>query len=305
VKIKVMASGICGTDIHIYRGEYMGSYPIVPGHEFSGIIEEIGSKVTRFAVGDHVAVEPNISCDNCPACLNNRQNFCERWEGVGVTRSGGMAQYTVVPERAVFLTQGLSFQAASFVEPLSCVLHAIERTKIRLSDHVLIIGAGPVGILLLQAVLLQGASKIVQVDHNEKRLELARSYGATEVRRSLDEIEEQCWDVVIDATGVSAVMEQTLRYARKGGTVLLFGVPKHDDRVTFEAFPIFEKGLTILSSYTSVRNSIQAVRLLQSGRIDVTRLVSHVLPLEEFENGIGLLETGREGVLKVVINPWA
>ena len=97
VLIKVMASGICGTDIHIFRGEYLGSYPVIPGHEFAGVIEKAGAAVTRFHVGDRVAVEPNIACDNCLNCLNNRHNFCLNWQAVGVTRPGGMAQYVTAP----------------------------------------------------------------------------------------------------------------------------------------------------------------------------------------------------------------
>jgi len=305
VKIKVMASGICGTDIHIYRGEYLGTYPVIPGHEFSGIVEEVGAKVTRFKVGDHVAIEPNISCDNCEACLNNRQNFCANWNGVGVTLPGGMAQYAIVPEKATFAIGELSFQAGSFVEPLSCVLHGVERTRIKIGDKVLILGAGPIGILLLQTILGQGASSVTQVDKNEKRLELARQCGASTVENSLETLPRDYFDVVIDASGATFLMEQSLTFARKGGTVLLFGVPQQEARLDLPAFPIFEKGLHILSSYTSVRNSIQAVRSLKTKRIDVSKLVSHELPLEQFAKGINLLETGSEGVLKVLINPWA
>jgi D-arabinose 1-dehydrogenase-like Zn-dependent alcohol dehydrogenase len=98
VRIRVKASGICGTDVHIFRGAYLGTYPVIPGHEFSGIVEETGAKVTRFTVGDRVAVEPNISCDTCPSCLNNRQNFCEHWSAIGVTLPGGMADYAVATE---------------------------------------------------------------------------------------------------------------------------------------------------------------------------------------------------------------
>lgn len=304
VLIKVMASGICGTDIQIYRGEYLGSYPIVPGHEFSGIVEGVGDAVSRFTVGEHVAIEPNISCDNCAACLENRQNFCENWNGVGVTLPGGMAEYAIVPEKAVFSIEGLSFEAGSFVEPLSCVLHGIKRTHIRQADRILILGAGPIGILLLQTALLQGASHITQVDLNEKRLELAQHYGATIVHQGVGQLKDDYYDVVIEATGTAGLMDRTLRYVRKGGTILLFGVPNRDAKLTLDAFPIFEKGVTFLSSYTSVRNSIQAVRLLQSKRINVDSLVSHVLPLKEFERGVSLLETGSEGVLKVLINPW-
>ncbi|MDR2021202.1 MAG: zinc-dependent alcohol dehydrogenase family protein [Treponema sp.] len=303
VRIKIKASGICGTDIHIFRGEYLGTYPVIPGHEFSGVVEETGSAVTRFKAGDHVAIEPNISCDNCHACLNNRQNFCENWNGVGVTLPGGFAEYAVVPEKAVFNIGKLPFLSGAFVEPLSCVLHGVERARIKLADRVLILGAGPIGILLSKAIQLQGASEIIQVDKNKARLELAKKSGAVRTFDSLDALEKDGYDVVVDASGSKFLMEQTIPYVRKGGTVLLFGVPQRDAKLELPAFTIFEKGLFLLSSYTSVRNSIQAVRLLESGKIDVSSLVSHQLPMEEFTRGIELLEKGLEGVLKVVILP--
>jgi D-arabinitol dehydrogenase (NADP+) len=303
VLIEVKASGICGTDIHIFRGEYLGTYPVIPGHEFSGIVTAIGARVTRFKPGDHVAVEPNISCDNCPAWLSNRQNFCEKWNGVGVTLPGGMAQFVAAPEKAVFDIGALPFAAGAFVEPLSCVLHGVQRTGFSLADRVLILGAGPIGILLLKAIMLEGASLITSIDKNPARLELARASGAVQTASSFDGLPEDGYDVVVDATGVPAVMEKTLTFARSGGRVLLFGVPPRTSRISFDAFTIFRKGLTILSSYTSVRNSIQAVRLLGSGKIDVSSLVSHELPLSGFRRGIELIEQGKDGVLKVLIRP--
>jgi len=301
--IEVKASGICGTDIHIFRGEYLGTYPVIPGHEFSGIVKSVGSRVTRFAPGDHVAVEPNISCDNCPACLSNRQNFCEHWNGVGVTLPGGMAELVAVPEKAAFNIGTLRFAAGAFVEPLSCVLHGVQRTGFSLADKVLILGAGPIGILLLKAILLEGASAITSVDKNASRLELARLSGAACVESSFESLPEDGFDVVVDATGVPAVMEKTLGFARSGGRILLFGVPPRTSKVSFDAFTVFRKGLTILSSYTSVRNSIQAVRLLESGKIDVSSLVSHEVPLSDFRHGIELIEQGKEGALKVLVRP--
>ena len=303
VKIRVIASGICGTDIHIYRGEYLGTYPVIPGHEFSGVVEEVGKNVTRFKIGDHVAIEPNISCDNCNSCLNNRQNFCEHWNGVGVTLPGGMAEYAVVPEKATFPIGNMPFETGTFVEPLSCVLYGVERTRFRIADSVLILGAGPIGLLLSQAIQLQGASTITQVDRNEKRLELAKECGATRVENSLDSLQEDAYDVVVDASGATFLMEQSIRFVRKGGTILLFGVPNKNARLCLPAFTIFEKGLYILSSFTSVRNSTQATALLETGRIDVSKLVSHQLPLEDFARGIDILEKGSEGVLKVLIKP--
>jgi len=303
VLIEVKASGICGTDIHIFRGEYLGSYPVVPGHEFSGIVREVGEGVTRVALGDRVAVEPNIACDNCPACLSNRQNFCANWNGVGVTLPGGMAQFAVAPERAVFSIGSLPFTSGAFMEPLSCVLHGVQRTGFTLADRVLIIGAGPIGILLLKSILLEGASHITSVDKVASRRALAEASGAAATAGSLEGLPAEGFDVVVDATGVPALMERTISLVRPGGRVLLFGVPPGGSRISLDAFAIFRKGLTLLSSYTSVRNSIQAVRLLEAGKIDVSSLVSHELPLSDLGRGISLIEAGTEGVLKVMIRP--
>lgn len=304
IRIKVMAAGICGTDVHIYRGEYLGTYPIIPGHEFSGIVDAAGPGVLRFKQGDRVAVEPNISCNNCYACLNNRQNFCEHWQAVGVTRAGGMAQYVVVPENAAFLIGDLSFEEGSFVEPLSCVLHGIERVGIHMGDRILIIGSGPIGNLILQSALLQGAASITVVERNPSRLELAKQYDSIHALSSLDTLPHDYFDVVIDATGVTAMMNRTIDFVRKGGQILLFGVPKKEELFEIPAFQFFEKGVSILTSYTSVRNSTQAVGLLESGRIHVKPLISHQLPLGAFHEGVEFLETGSEGVLKVLLKPW-
>jgi len=276
---------------------------VIPGHEFSGTVEAVGSQVTRFAPGDRVAVEPNIACDNCEACLNNRQNFCLNWQAVGVTRPGGMAHFTTAPEKAVFSIGDLPFEAGAFVEPLSCVLHGLERLSPDLADKIAILGAGPIGMLLLQGVRAQGASRVTVVDKNADRVQFATELGADEVLTSLDDLTRDGYDAVIDATGAIPVMQRALDFARPGGKVLLFGVPPSGKDLCVEAFQIFHKGLTILSSYTSVRNSYQAIDLLRSGRIRVNRLVSHRLPLEEFQRGIETIERGLEGVKKVQILP--
>ena len=165
--VKVMASGICGTDIHIFRGEYMGDYPVIPGHEFSGIVEAVGRAVTRFQPGDRVAIEPNIACDNCWHCLNNRHNFCLNWQAVGVTRPGGMAQFVTAPEKSAFDIGKLPFEEGAFVEPLSCVLHGVERLAPELASRIAIFGAGPIGMLLLHVLKLKGAAHITVVEINQ------------------------------------------------------------------------------------------------------------------------------------------
>ncbi len=303
VMIKVMASGICGTDLHIYRGEYMGKYPVIPGHEFSGVVVSLGSRITRFKVGDRVAIEPNIACDNCVNCLNNRQNFCLNWDAIGVTLPGGMEQYVVAPEKATFNIGELPFEYGAFVEPLSCVVHGIERAQISLADHVAILGAGPIGNLLLQMARLQGAACVTVLETNPGRAELARQLGADAVVTHLDEMQADTYDVVIDATGAIPVMNRSIDFARKGGTVLLFGVPPSGKNLEMEGFKIFQKGLKLLSSFTSVRNSYQAVSLLQSGQVQVEPLISHRLPLDEFPRALEMMETRDPSVKKVIIQP--
>ncbi|MBU0494915.1 MAG: zinc-dependent alcohol dehydrogenase family protein [Chloroflexi bacterium] len=305
VLIQVQASGICGTDVHILREEYLGDYPVIPGHEFAGVVSAVGAAVTRFQVGDRVAVEPNIACDNCRNCLHNRQNYCLNWQALGVTRPGGMAEYGVAPEKAVFDIGDLPFEHGAFVEPLSCVLHGVERAQVRLADTVAILGAGPIGLLLLQVARLRGAAHVTMVERQPTRAELAVAYGADAVYRDLDDLERDGYDVVIDATGAVPVMVHAIDFARRGGTVLLFGVPPAGAAMTLAPFQLFHKGLTVLSSFTSVRNSYQAVALLQSGQVDAAGLISHRLPLAEFEHGVALMERGLEDVRKVLIQPQA
>jgi len=174
--IKVMACGICGTDIHIFRGEYFGEYPIIPGHEFSGIVEEVGIQVTRFKPGDHVAVEPNIACNNCYNCLHNRQNFCLNWDAVGVTLPGGMAQYVLAPEQNTFDIGDLPFEAGAFMEPLSSVIHGLQKVAFKPGDRIAILGAGPIGLLMVQTVKHMGAVEVTSVDKNSARLEAAGKF---------------------------------------------------------------------------------------------------------------------------------
>jgi 2-desacetyl-2-hydroxyethyl bacteriochlorophyllide A dehydrogenase len=301
--IQVMASGICGTDLHIYRGEYMGAYPVIPGHEFSGVVAATGSGVTRSSIGDRVAVEPNIACDNCVNCLNNRQNFCLNWQAIGVTLPGGMEEYVIVPERAAFSIGDLPFEIGAFMEPLSCVVHGIERAQIGVAGRVAIFGAGPIGNLMIQMARIQGAAHITVLEINPGRAELARQLGADQVVSSFDELQPETYDIVIDATGAIPVMNRTIDYARKGGTVLLFGVPPARKDIELEGFKIFRNGLTILSSFTSVRNSFQAVNLLKSGQVRVDSLISHRLPLSEMPRALELIESRDPAVKKVIVHP--
>jgi threonine dehydrogenase-like Zn-dependent dehydrogenase len=218
-----------------------------------------------------------------------------------------MAEYVVAPAKAVFATGDLDFAAGAFVEPLSCVLHGMQRAAPGLADDILLLGAGPIGILLLKTASAMGASAITVVDRAPARLAFAAAEGGRIVKTlpSIEEIPQDRYDLVIDATGAPSIMGRTTQWARPGGRILLFGVPPSGARLSLDAFAIFRKGLTLMSSYTSVRNSIQAVRMLRSGKIDVSALVSHELPLERFAEGVEMIEKGTAGVLKVLMAPGA
>ena len=303
VLVKVMASGICGTDVHIFRGEYLGSYPVTPGHEFSGVVEAVGAGVTRFRPGARVAVEPNIACDDCPACLSNRQNFCENWQAVGVTRPGAMAQYVLVPEKVVFDAGDIPFDRAAFMEPLSCVLHGIESAGVSLGDRVAVIGTGPIGMLLIRTARSWGAVRFTAAELSEERLAAARRDGVEEATTEVVSLPADRFDVVIDATGAPAMLSQAIRIARPGGRILMFGVSPQGKTATIEPFQVFRKGLSIFASYTSRRNSLQALALIASGRVRVDDLVSHRLPLDGFEAGIRKIEDRGENAMKVMVFP--
>jgi 2-desacetyl-2-hydroxyethyl bacteriochlorophyllide A dehydrogenase len=266
-------------------------------------VAAVGSQITRFKVGDRVAVEPNIACDNCVNCLNNRHNFCLNWQAVGVTLPGGMEEYVIVPEKAAFSIGDLPFEIAAFMEPLSCVVHGVERARIGLADHIAILGAGPIGVLMVQMARIQGAAHITVLEINPGRADLAHQMGADRVVIGFEDLQPDTYDIVIDATGAIPVMNRSIDYVRMGGTVLLFGVPPSGKNIEVEGFKIFRKGLTVLSSFTSVRNSFQAVDLLQSGQIRVEPLISHHLPLQDLPHALELIESRDPAVKKVIVHP--
>ncbi len=301
--IKVKSSGICGTDVHIAEGEYLGSYPVIPGHEFSGTVESRGSKVTMSQVGDHVAIEPNVSCGRCEYCLNDKSNFCENWTAIGVTRSGGMAEYVCVPESAVFPIQTLAFERAAFMEPLSCILHGAGKLDFSKAPRVLIMGAGPIGLMFAQVCKFKGARSVHVLEQQQSRLELAAKMGVEECYSHVSELPGNRFDCIIDASGVVPLMESSIQAVKKGGEILFFGVPEKGETLGIDAFTFFEKGLRIYSSYTSVNNSLEALNLLNTGVVDVSDLISHRLPLNDFKQGIERLSLKQSGTLKIMVNP--
>jgi 2-desacetyl-2-hydroxyethyl bacteriochlorophyllide A dehydrogenase len=297
VLIKVHSAGICGTDLHIFRGEYEADYPLIPGHEFSGEVVAVGAHVEHYRIGDRVTADPNVPCNRCIYCQRNEPNQCKNLKAIGVTRDGAFAEYVVAPESNVFPISDISYEAAALIEPLACVVWGLKRVRVQPGDTSLIFGAGPMGCLLLQAVKHAGASRVVVTDTMPWRLELAAQLGATETvladeyqAKNLNAIEPDGYDIVTDATGVPSVIRQTPHYAKPRGKIWIFGVAPRHTTVTIEPYDIFRKDLNIIGSFAVNRTFPQSIALIKSGAIQVEPLISHRLPLDDFCRGLELAE---------------
>ena len=296
VIVRVKACGICGTDLHILQAEYFSDFPIIAGHEFSGVVEQVGEKVTQFKPGDWVTADPNIFCDRCYYCKINKNNHCLNLQAVGVTRNGAFADLVAVPEKCLFhIPEGLSFQEAAMAEPLACVIYGIQRSNIRPGEKVLIFGAGPIGLLLLCAFQKSGASLVTMVDISEKKLNLAQELGACAVvladgseGSKLRKIAPLGFEVVVDATGIPAVQEKALHFVQPDGTYLLFGVAPRGATMRVEPYTIFRNDLHIVGSFAVKKTMQYSLNLLASGAIPANRLISASFVLKDF--GLALSE---------------
>lgn len=292
VLIQVRSAGICGTDVHILNGEYQANYPLIPGHEFSGVVAAVGENVTRFNVGDRVTADPNIACNRCEACQRNQPNQCENWQAIGVTRNGGFAEYVTAPEGVVFPIGTMPFADAALVEPLACVVWGLRQVEVEPGSSALIFGAGPMGALVAQSLLRVGAAKIVITDPVAYRLEIAAQLGVTEAIMADDQQERRLrsfaprgFDLVVDATGIPAVIEQMFTYVRARGKVWIFGVAPLGAKATFVPYDVFRKDLKIIGSFAVNRTFHESIALIESGAIQVAPLVSHQLSLVDFAQG--------------------
>jgi 2-desacetyl-2-hydroxyethyl bacteriochlorophyllide A dehydrogenase len=309
VVVQVAQAGICGTDLHLYRNEYPGSFPLIAGHEFTGWIVDVGKDVSPFHRGDRVSVDPNLYCGECHFCRQQQANHCLNWQGVGITRPGAFAEFVAVPARACYpIPDNLTDTEAAFIEPLSCVIHALNRLRVWPGDAVLIFGAGPMGLLLVQALHHSGGSQVVVVEKETHRRELARQMGATaalaadpvEMQR-LRDLAPYGFAVVIDATGSPEVIEKALGYLAPRGQYLQFGVAPQGSTVQWSPYEVFRKDLTIIGSFALCYTFQPAIAWLANRVVNVKPLVSHTLPLTEFPRGFQAFADGQ--TLKVHLRP--
>jgi 2-desacetyl-2-hydroxyethyl bacteriochlorophyllide A dehydrogenase len=296
VVVRVECCGICGTDLHILAGEFPPTpYPITPGHEFAGTVVARGADVRPdLPVGARVAVDPSLYCGYCRRCRAGRDNLCENWAAIGDTVDGAFAEFVAVPAANAYLLPGhLDAQHGAMAEPLACAVHGLDRLGPVLGDSVVVIGAGTMGLLLLQVLLHAGAGPVAVVDRISERLEVARKLGAAQAVTDADALEGTRFEVAVDATGVPKAIQTAYGLLDRGGRMLVFGVSPADAEISVSPFRVYNDEITITGSMAILRSFGLAVDLLASGAVDPRLLLSEPLPLEQFGEAVDRVRSGQ------------
>jgi L-iditol 2-dehydrogenase len=314
--IQVAACGICGSDVHGYDGSSGRRIPpIVMGHEAAGMVAAAGQGVTAFHAGDHVTFDSTVYCGECPYCLRGDVNLCDRRQVIGVScgeyrRAGAFAEYVTVPERIVHrLPDSMSFAEAAMLEPVSVALHAVKVSEIRGGETALVIGAGMIGLLTLQAARAAGCSRVFIADVDATRLRLAESLGATEIlhlsgtdlprevlRRTGSGV-----DLALEAVGRDETIHAAIHSIRKGGTVTLIG--NITPQVNLPLQIVVSRQLRLQGTAASSGEYPQAIDLISRGEIQVKPLITAVAPLEEGPRWFERLYAHEPNLMKIVLAP--
>ena len=306
--VKVHACGICGTDVHIFHGEHTVKFPVVPGHEFSGEVTAVGGKVTNVRVGDRVTVDPNIVDQTCFFCRRGEIHLCENLTAVGVNFDGGFAEYCAMPAvQAYKVPDSLSLDEAAMAEPLACCIHGIDRASVVPGSSVVVLGAGSIGLLLIQLAKIAGARHILVSEPDERKRHLAARFGADiqvdppDIAREVAELTDVGADVVIESAGRLETAEVAISLARRGGTVLQFGVVSPDKQAQISPYDVYYKELTIRGSFVNPFTHSRAIDLLASKQIDVMPLITQRFPLDDAAKALETAQ-GRDAI-KVLLTP--
>lgn len=315
VLIQVKATSICGTDVHIYTWDEWSQSRVNPpyifGHEFSGIIVKKGKLVNNLEIGDHVSAETHIVCGRCPQCLTGQAHVCAKTEIIGVDRDGCFAEYVALPAENIWKNDpSLPHDKASIQEPLGNAVHTVLAGSVT-GKSVAIIGCGPIGLMAVAVAKASGASQVIAFDLNDYRLALARKMGATKVANSKDvdplEIVAQLTngsgvDIVCEMSGHPSAIKQGFKMVTNGGRVSILSLPTKPVEIDITNDIVF-KGITVqgITGRRMYETWQQVSGLLQSGQMNMSSLITHHFPLEEFEKGFELMIKGECG--KVVLYP--
>ena len=317
--LEMKKAAICGTDMRILAGTKTKGvrYPSVIGHEMCGVIAEVGKNVTGFQVGDKVSIANVIPCGSCPACLAGRENACMNRKAIGYEFNGGFEEYVLIPEIAIKsgnvikLPEDVSFTAGALIEPLSCCIRGLKNAGTGFNDTVLIVGAGPIGLMHMQLSKIAGAKQVIVSEPNEMRREVALELGADRVvdptKENLEQIIKDATngmgaDVIVMAIGVPALVNSTLKLCKKGGTVNLFAGFAGTGECQIEVNTIHYNEINVNGSTAYKRaDYLEAADMVITKKINLDKIATHTFKINEFQNAYEMCKSGKG--LKVMIEP--
>ncbi len=319
ILLEMKKAAICGTDMRILAGTKTKGvrYPSVIGHEMCGVIAEVGKNVTGFQVGDKVSIANVIPCGSCPACLAGRENACMNRKAIGYEFDGGFEEYVLIPEIAIRsgnvikLPEDVSFTAGALIEPLACCIRGLKNAGTGFNDTVLIVGAGPIGLMHMQLSKIAGAKQVIVSEPNAMRREVALELGADRVvdptKEDLEQIIKDVTDgmgadVIVMAIGVPALVNSTLKLCKKGGTVNLFAGFAGTGECSIEVNTIHYNEINVNGSTAYKRaDYLEAADMVITKKINLDKIATHTFKIDEFQNAYEMCKSGQG--LKVIIEP--
>jgi L-iditol 2-dehydrogenase len=302
--VKVLACGICGTDRHIYKGEYPSTKPVILGHEFGGVVEEVGPG-SKFKVGDLVSVDPNIVCGQCVDCKAGRTAFCPSLTALGVNINGGLAEYVLTPDTQIYpVRPDLNPLHLAFIEPLACSIRGMDLAGLKGGEKVAILGGGVIGLLVVQLAKLAGASEIVLVTRQKFRRDVALKIGATRVIDPKSGSETDVlsgMDVTFECAGAVETFNQAQKVTRRGGAIIVLGLTAAGTKVEFNPFDVVVNELRIQGSYLNPLTQARAAEIVGSGKLNLDIMISKVVDLDGVK---AILDADpAEGDIKYIVSP--
>ncbi|KZT10241.1 GroES-like protein [Laetiporus sulphureus 93-53] len=315
VLFKVVCCGVCGTDNHVHDGEFITTFPLVPGHEVVGIVADYGKNVHGFAMGDRVVADPGVTCGACFYCRRGTSLLCENFLGKGVSSAerGGFSEYITFHASKVYKIHNLTDEEATLVEPAACAIHGMDQLSAPVGVEALVIGAGPTGLILAQLLKLNGAMRVVIAANKGIKTQVAINLDAGDAYVELDrEDPGPQWerlrkeypygfDVVVEATGSEKVANDAINYVRRGGTLMIYGVYDRSSTVHWSPAKIFGDEIRIIGSFAQTHCFPRAVQYLDSGKIRIKGMVTDVFTIAEYQKALDKLNS-REAV-KIAVRP--
>jgi L-iditol 2-dehydrogenase len=317
VLVRVEACGICGSDVHGYDGHTGRRIPpLIMGHEAAGLIAEVGANVKQFSPGDRVTVDSTVYCGKCFYCRRGNVNLCDNRNVLGVScneyrRHGAFAEFMAVPQHIVYrLPDDLSFEQAAMIEAVSIAFHAINRTPLKLGDTVVVVGAGMIGQLVIQTLRQAGCGKLIAIDIDDRKLQMARDLGADEgINANSPDISAQILerthgrgsDLAFEVVGTSVAFNTAVTSVRKGGALTLVG--NLSPKVDMPLQQIVTQEITLIGVCASSGEYPACIDLMARGKIDVRAFISALAPLEEGPMWFDRLYRQEPGLMKVILKP--